>query len=295
MGLNEKMLTEFFNTTVSSLGIQTPNPVLSVWLQTEGTFCFVEFRSVADCTSCMTLLQGITIGGRSLRVGRPADYKAPPPALENYTVGFPPGTCNPLTGQTTPGPTPSLASNFSPNSKFSDTAAPAAPTPTPVSNINPARLAQIREAGISSGSGVTGLIPHQQQFPPSIPPPTTSSTSRVLLLQNMVTQKELVDDDEFTDIVLDIREECEKFGPVKKVVIPRPKRDGKEYDEGKLDGIGDDRGPRIGGPTVGKIFVLYKEPEGARKAREVLNARMFNNNKVDASYFPEDEFYRNWG
>jgi len=93
IGLNEKVLLEFFNTNVTSLGVKTPNPVLSVWLQTEGTFCFVEFRSVADTTNCMSLLQGITLGGRQLRVGRPAgDYKPPPPGLENYVVGFPPGT-----------------------------------------------------------------------------------------------------------------------------------------------------------------------------------------------------------
>jgi len=84
----------------------------------------------------------------------------------------------------------------------------------------------------------------------------------------------------------------------KKVVVPRPKREGKEHDpdSAKIAGIGEDRGPRIGGTAVGKIFVLYKDTEGAKKARDVLGARMFNNNKVEATFFNEDDFYKeNYG
>jgi len=39
MGLTESILAEFFNATVRSLGVQTPNPVLSTWMSSEGTFC----------------------------------------------------------------------------------------------------------------------------------------------------------------------------------------------------------------------------------------------------------------
>jgi len=75
----------------------------------------------------------------------------------------------------------------------------------------------------------------------------------------MVSDKELVEDDEFMDIVLDVREECEKFGPVQQIVIPRPFSDIKDDpDSAELEGIGHDKGPRIGGPAVGRIFVIYK-------------------------------------
>jgi hypothetical protein len=86
-GLTEQGLTEYFSQAAVQLGIKTPQPVLSSWLSQEGTFCFVEFRSVQDCTFAVGLLQGLTLGGRALRIGRPADYKPPPPALENYVVG----------------------------------------------------------------------------------------------------------------------------------------------------------------------------------------------------------------
>jgi len=278
---------------VTGLGIQTPNPVLSVWLQTEGTFCFVEFRSVADCTACMTLLQGITIGGRTLRVGRPADYKPPPPALENYVVGYPPAAWGSLAAQSST----ALSSAQTVTQTVTQTLTiPTLPEVGIIQNINPARLAQIREQGITSGSGATGRTTTTQPFPLVQSPVqgvTSSTPTRVLVLRNMISERELIDDDEFVDIVLDVRDECEKFGAVKKIVIPRPKKDGKQgFDSGKLNGIGDDRGPRLGGSAVGKIFVQFKDVEAAKKARGVLNLRMFNNNKVDATFFLEDEFYK---
>jgi len=36
----------------------------------------------------------------------------------------------------------------------------------------------------------------------------------VLVLKNMVTVEELQNDDDFEDIMLDTKEECEKFGKV---------------------------------------------------------------------------------
>ena len=39
---------------------------------------------------------------------------------------------------------------------------------------------------------------------------------------NMVTPDELKDEDEYEDILEDIREECNRYGVVKSVEIPRP-------------------------------------------------------------------------
>lgn len=44
----------------------------------------------------------------------------------------------------------------------------------------------------------------------------------VLCLMNMVTPEELCDDEEYDDIVEDIREECNKIGSVRSIEIPRP-------------------------------------------------------------------------
>lgn len=46
--------------------------------------------------------------------------------------------------------------------------------------------------------------------------------TEVLCLMNMVTPEELVDDEEYEDILEDIREECAKYGQVRSLEIPRP-------------------------------------------------------------------------
>lgn len=245
IAINEQMLTEFFNSTVARLGITTPNPVLSSWRSSEGTFCFVEFRSVQDTTTCLTLLQGVTLGGRSLRVGRPAGYKPPPAQFANYIVGCPTSTFKP----------PSIPPGF---------------------NANMASLAGMQ-------MGMTNPLLAGMQVLPQPKQDSNPTPTPVLLLLHMVNADELLDDDEFNDIVLDIREECEKFGKVEQIVIPRPL--GKENDKDS------DEGPRVG-IGVGRIFVKYADVKGSVAARDALNGRTFNSNRVDASFYNVDNFLK---
>ena len=46
--------------------------------------------------------------------------------------------------------------------------------------------------------------------------------TEVLCLMNMVVAEELNDEEEYEDILEDIREECTKYGPVRSLEIPRP-------------------------------------------------------------------------
>lgn len=46
--------------------------------------------------------------------------------------------------------------------------------------------------------------------------------TEVLCLMNMVAPEELLDDEEYEEIVEDVREECGKYGQVKSIEIPRP-------------------------------------------------------------------------
>lgn len=46
--------------------------------------------------------------------------------------------------------------------------------------------------------------------------------TEVLCLMNMVAPEDLVDDDEYEEIVDDVRDECSKYGQVKSIEIPRP-------------------------------------------------------------------------
>jgi splicing factor U2AF 65 kDa subunit len=108
---------------------------------------------------------------------------------------------------------------------------------------------------------------------------------RVLQLLNMVTPEELMDNDEYegmcpfwpmkhlteTEILEDVREECEKYGRVEDLKIPRPS------------------GSRAN-PGVGKIFVKFDGDGSARKAMKALAGRKFADRTVVVTYFGEEYF-----
>ncbi|KAI9803995.1 MAG: hypothetical protein M1833_000276 [Piccolia ochrophora] len=119
---------------------------------------------------------------------------------------------------------------------------------------------------------------------------TDVEEGRVLQLLNMVTPEELMDNDEYegmaflsptqseilkrwlSEICEDIKEECEKFGPVLDMKIPRP-AGGSRQSNG-----------------VGKIFVKFDTPESAGKALRSLAGRKFADRTVVTTFFSEDNF-----
>ena len=71
-----------------------------------------------------------------------------------------------------------------------------------------------------------------------------------------------------TEICEDVREECEKYGRVLELKIPRPS------------------GTRQN-PGVGKIFVRFESVEAAASALKALAGRKFADRTVVATYFGE--------
>ena len=99
--------------------------------------------------------------------------------------------------------------------------------------------------------------------------------SNVLRLANMVTRQELADEDEYDDIVDDIREEIEdKYGTLRSVIVPKPAPGGPTQDP----------------PGVGLVFVDFQDQNAARRAQSVLNGRMFADRTVQASFFAQAAF-----
>lgn len=279
-GLTDAMILELFQSTVVALGIATPNPILSVWLSSEQTFCFVEFRSVQDCSVSLTLLQGIQIGGRTLRVGRPADYKPLPPHLANYVVGNPLGVGAPL---------PSFANNVPFMTALTQGRSPltdpivmamlANPPPTVVEDPAAAAASAAAAAPAAVSAAVPPLDP-AAAFSPGPP-------SRVVLLENMVSLADLSSDDAFNDLLIDIEEECEKHGTLSSVVIPRPIAAEGDKDDKQASSHS---GPRVpAGQGTGRIFVRYESVESAVAAQAKLHGRSFEGHRVVASFYPEDK------
>jgi len=119
-------------------------------------------------------------------------------------------------------------------------------------------------AGAPGQSG--GWVDRDRATPKEERPPSTA-----LLLENMVTHAELLDDETYADIVLDTQEECEKFGEVKALEIPRPSNPAP----------GEQAPPPAG---VGKVYVLFDSQEACVQAREALHGRAFDGRTVFASF-----------
>ncbi|CAH8873495.1 unnamed protein product [Trichobilharzia szidati] len=99
-------------------------------------------------------------------------------------------------------------------------------------------------------------------------PPT-----EVLCLMNMIETSELEDDDEYEDIVEDVRAECSKYGVVRSLEIPRPI-------------------PGVEVPGVGKIYVEFASLIDCQKAATALTGRKFNQRLVVTSFFNPDNYHR---
>ncbi|KAL3503255.1 hypothetical protein ACH5RR_037704 [Cinchona calisaya] len=96
--------------------------------------------------------------------------------------------------------------------------------------------------------------------------------TKVLCLTQVVTLDELKDDENYEDILEDMRMECGKFGALVNLVIPRPRPNGDPT------------------PGVGNVFLEYADVESAAKAHQGLNARKFAGNQVVAVFYPENRF-----
>ncbi|KNA16126.1 hypothetical protein SOVF_092150 [Spinacia oleracea] len=96
--------------------------------------------------------------------------------------------------------------------------------------------------------------------------------TKVVCLTEVVTADDLKDDDEYQDIMVDMKEEGEKFGSLVKVVIPRPGPNGELL------------------PGVGKVFLEYADTESSSRARAGMNGRKFGGSQVVAVFYPEHKF-----
>lgn len=104
------------------------------------------------------------------------------------------------------------------------------------------------------------------------PAATDSNATNVLLLKQMVTVKELQDDEEYGEIVEDVRDECTKYGTVKSITIPRPGKDDAEV------------------PGLGMVFVEFDAADQAKTARDALQGRTFESRTVVASFFDAQKY-----
>jgi len=71
------------------------------------------------------------------------------------------------------------------------------------------------------------------------------------------------------EICEDVKEECDKYGEVLEMKVPRPSGGSRQSN------------------GVGKIYVKYDTPDSARKALQALAGRKFADRTVVTTYFSE--------
>jgi len=100
----------------------------------------------------------------------------------------------------------------------------------------------------------------------------------------MVTADDLRDDEEYADILEDIREECNKLGKVRSVAIPRPSSSSSSSSETEPAQEGtQDQG-------VGKVFVEFEQVDDALRAHTGLSGRKFAGRSVISTFYNEIDY-----
>ncbi|TPX61839.1 hypothetical protein PhCBS80983_g00758 [Powellomyces hirtus] len=305
-GIQEDGLMEFFNGTMAQLNITTAagNPCIAVQINHDKNYAFIEFRSSEEATAAMAF-DGITFNGQSLKIRRPKDYQAPvggasgtPPPIhvpgvvstnvpdspnKIFVGGLPPFLNDEQVMELLKSFGELRAFNLVKDgltgmSKGFAFCEYVDPTITDIAcqGLNGMELGDkklvVQRASVGANKmGVSGF-PMMSMMPTQLLSATGSvEPTTVILLLNMVTVDELIDDQEYEDLMEDVREECMKFGTVRNLTIPRP-TEGRE------------------GPGVGKIFVQYETLEQSGAALRSLAGRKFAERTVVAAYYDENMY-----
>ncbi|GJQ11633.1 hypothetical protein GpartN1_g3424.t1 [Galdieria partita] len=299
--VTESEVAEFFNSALYlTKGVDVPgDPVQSVYLNLDKRFAFIELNSAAEAAAGIQM-DGVLFRGMSLRMRRPNDYNPNIHAPIYPPIGFDPSALGIVSTQVPDGPDKvfigglpyhltedqikEILSSYGPLNAFNLVKDPNTGLSKGYAFFQ-YKDPSIVEAAIKGLNGMTmgdktltvrrasqvtsGSVELGQSFSPTVHYPT-----RVLELRNMVEPEELVDDEEYEDIVEDVREESSKYGEVSEVKIPRPSK----TDEANPAGLG-------------KVFVAFKTVADAEKAFAALTGRRFAGKSVVANYYDEERYY----
>lgn len=307
---NEQNIATFFSNALAAVGGTTAGPgpcVVNVYINYEKKFAFVEFRTVEETSNAMAL-DGIMFEGVSVRVRRPNDYNpaaasslgpsVPNPNLNLVAIGLTSGGSQVIDAneRVFVGGLPyylneeqcrELLGSFGPIKSFD--------------------LVKDRETGNSKGygfvvyadgavtdiacAGLNGMrmgervltVRRATESRPGEPFPSLVSgahgagligdggATRVVELNEAVTLEEIANNEEYTDILEDMSDECRKYGDIRAIVIPRPPQ-------------GDNPPPS----GLGKVIIEFDDASSAFKARMALDGRKFGGRNVTAKFMNED-------
>ncbi|KAK9808981.1 hypothetical protein WJX72_007369 [[Myrmecia] bisecta] len=238
--VTEDALRQLFNSTMAAAFpdkiIPGLDAVVSVSMHSEGRYAFVELRNPEMATAALQLSNQVSLLGQPISVGRPSGYVDPSKAQEAAAAAA-----------------AALAAfqagdhSAAMQQKMADlgVAVPAIPAP------------QVPNPQLPAGSvgGIGTLI----------------GATTCLSVDGMVNAEVLMDNDEYKEVIEDLKEECGKYGSVWRVVVPRPP---------------DPSTARMvyGSNNYGKAFVQFADVQGASKAKDAIHGRLFAGSTVLVSF-----------
>ncbi|KAJ9476032.1 Splicing factor, subunit [Pseudozyma hubeiensis] len=156
----------------------------------------------------------------------------------------------------------------------------------------------IAATGANAGSLGGAAVPNSVQKFAGEGGDAGEPTSCMVML-NMVTPEELQDDEEYADIVEDIRDECNKYGAVSDVRIPRPAKESKgaaaqhwkrSQDEGASTTADGDNAAAAEREGVGRVYVRYGQTEHCAEALKAIAGRQFGGRTVICAFLKEEDW-----
>uniref|UniRef100_A0A034VJ82 Splicing factor U2AF subunit n=3 Tax=Dacini TaxID=43871 RepID=A0A034VJ82_BACDO len=310
-GVTEDEMMEFFNQQMHLTGLAQAagSPVLACQINLDKNFAFLEFRSTDETTQAMAF-DGINFKGQSLKIRRPHDYQPMPGVADAPPITAP--VANGVISTVVPdsphkifiGGLPNYlneeqvkelllsfgqlrafnlvkdaATGLSKGYAFSEYVDHSI-TDQAIAGLNGMQLGDkkliVQRASVgakNAQNSATTAAPVMIQVPGLSMVGTSGPPTEVLCLLNMVTPDELRDEEEYEDILEDIKEECNKYGVVRSVEIPRP-----------IEGVDV--------PGCGKVFVEFNSVMDCQKAQQALTGRKFSDRVVVTSYFDPDKYHR---
>lgn len=310
-GVTEASMKQFFNEQMHLCGLAQAqvegDPVIAVQVNLDKNFAFLELRSVDEATQAMAF-DGIIFQGQSLKIRRPRDYQPVPGASETPDVAVP-GVVSTVV-QDSPhkifiGGLPNylnedqvkeLLSSFGQLKAFNlvkDSATQLSKgyafaeyvdpniTDQAIAGLNGMQLGdkKLTVQRASVGNKADGSVPSEPAVQIQVQGLAMSQVggigpaTEVLVLMNMVSNEELTDDEEYEEILEDVKEECTKYGTVRSLEVPRP-----------IEGVTV--------PGVGKVYVEFASSTDCAKAQQSLSGRKFANRVVITSYYDPEKYHR---
>jgi len=308
-GATEQQMMDFFNEQMTVTGLKQTegNAIIAVQINLDKNFAFLEFRSV-DETSAAMAFDGIPFQGQYLKIRRPRDYQPIPGVSDEKAEGVPQVITGVVSTVVADSPhkifigglpnylnedqVKELLVSFGPLRAFNlvkDSATGLSKgyafceyvdtgvTDQACEGLNGMQLGDkklvVQRASVGAKGGTGMAAPVQVQVPGLNVSSGPGQATEVLCLMNMITPQELEDEDEYEEILEDVREECSKYGAVRSLEIPRP-----------IKGVDV--------PGCGKIFIEFSAIADSQKAQQNLTGRKFSNRVVVTSYYDPDKYHR---